>query len=655
MQLVQLSAAHLGQLGGQLAVTDAIPPASGTASLAWLLVALPLLGAAILLFGGRRADRFGPALATGLSWACFAVGAVIFFAMLGRSADQRAQSLHLFSWVPAGSLQVDAGMLVDPLSMAFVLLVTFVGSLILVYSLGYMEHDPDKRRFFAYLNLFVAAMLLLVLADSYLLLYVGWEGVGLASYLLIGFWNHNPAYAAAANKAFVANRVGDFGVSVAIMLMFVTFGTVSFSGVNAAVAGANKGALTAIGLMLLLGACGKSAQFPLQSWLGDAMAGPTPVSALIHAATMVTAGVYLIVRSHVIFDASPTAQTFVVIVGAITLVFGAIVGCAKDDIKKALAASTMSQIGYMMLAAGLGPVGYAFAIFHLLNHGFFKAGMFLGAGSVMHGMDNQVDMRRFGHLRGAMKVTWVTFGLGWLAILGVPPFAGFWSKDKIIEAAFIGEGWRPWVFGFAALIGAGVTAFYMSRLFFMTFHGKKRWPKEAHPHESPKVMTIPMVILAIGSAFLGLILGPTGAIQSWLEPVVGGQAAGENPVIAGPVLMTLTLLVVLAGLGLAGMRYVRDAVPVVAPVGSLLTRAARKDLYQDDVNEALLMRPGLYLTRSLVFFDNKGVDGAVGALAALIGGTSARVRRVQNGFVRSYALTMLAGVVVILGVVWVVQ
>jgi NADH-quinone oxidoreductase subunit L len=539
--------------------------------------------------------------------------------------------------------------------MAFVLLVTFVGSLILVYSLGYMEHDPDKRRFFAYLNLFVAAMLLLVLADSYLLLYVGWEGVGLASYLLIGFWNHNPAYAAAANKAFVANRVGDFGLTVAIMLMFVTFGTVSFSGVNEAVGGANEAAVTAIGLMLLLGACGKSAQFPLQSWLGDAMAGPTPVSALIHAATMVTAGVYLVVRSNVIFNAAPTAQTAVVIVGTITLIYGAIVGCAKDDIKKTLAASTMSQIGYMMLAAGLGPVGYAFAIFHLLNHGFFKAGMFLGAGSVMHGMDDQVDMRRFGHLSAAMKVTWATFAIGWLAILGVPPFSGFWSKDKIIEAAFIGEGWRPWVFGSAALIGAGITAFYMSRLFFMTFQGKKRWPKEAHPHESPRTMTIPMIVLAFGSAFLGLVLGPTGAIQSWLEPVVGGGPEGE-PVIAVPVLMTMTLLVVAAvGLVLAWIPYAREEVPVVAPVGSLLTRAARRDLYQDDVNEALLMRPGLYLTRFLVFFDNKGVDGSVGGLAALIGGSSARLRRVQNGFVRSYALTMLAGVVVILGAVWVVQ
>jgi NADH-quinone oxidoreductase subunit L len=650
MHLVQLSAAHLGQL----ASAEATAPASGVTSLAWLLVALPLLGCAILLFGGRRTNRFGPLLATGLSWASFALGAAIFLAMLGRSGAQRAESLNLYTWIQAGRFQVNVGMLIDPLSMAFVLLVTFVGSLILVYSLAYMDHDPDKRRFFGYLNLFVASMLLLVLANSYLVLYVGWEGVGLASYLLIGFWNHVPANAAAANKAFVANRVGDFGVSVAIMLMFVTFGTVTFAGVDAGIAGANTGALTAIGLTLLLGACGKSAQFPLQSWLGDAMAGPTPVSALIHAATMVTAGVYLIVRSHAIFEASPTAQTFVVIVGAITLIFGAVVGCAKDDIKKALAASTMSQIGYMMLAAGLGPVGYVFAIFHLLNHGFFKAGMFLGAGSVMHGMDDQVDMRRFGNLSGAMKITWVTFGIGWLAILGVPPFSGYYSKDKIIEAAFIGQGWRPWVFGSAALIGAGITAFYMSRLFFMTFQGKKRWPKDAYPHESPRRMTVPMIILAFGSAFLGLILGPTNAIQSWLGPVFGPHAEGE-PVIAAWVLIAMTLLVVLAGVGLAWLRYWRDAVPVVAPVGTPLTRAARRDLYQDDVNEALLMRPGLHLTRSLVFFDTRGVDGVVGGLAALIGGSSARVRRIQNGFVRSYALTMLAGVVLILGVVWVVQ
>jgi NADH-quinone oxidoreductase subunit L len=628
--------------------------ATGITASAWLLVALPMLGAAVLLLGGRATDKWGPLFATAMSWASFVVGFLVWIAMIGRPEAERAMQMTLFEWVPAGSFQLDAGMLVDQLSVSFVLLVTFVGSLIHVYSIGYMEHDPDKRRFFAYLNLFVAAMLLLVLADSYLLLYVGWEGVGLASYLLIGFWNYNPAYATAANKAFVVNRVGDFGLSVAIMIMFVTFGTVSFAGISEAAGGASEGTLTAIGLMLLLGACGKSAQFPLQSWLGDAMAGPTPVSALIHAATMVTAGVYLVVRSGFIFNEAPNAQLAVVVVGAITLLFGAIVGCAKDDIKKALAASTMSQIGYMMLAAGLGPVGAAFAIFHLITHGFFKAGMFLGAGSVMHGMNDQVDMRRFGGLSGAMKITWATFGLGWLAILGVPPFSGFWSKDKVIEAAFIGEGWRPWVFGFAALIGAGITAFYMSRLFFMTFHGKKRWTDDVHPHESPKMMTVPMIVLAFGSAFLGLILGPTGVFTHWLEPVVG-EHGEEHPVLAVPVIMGLTLLLVAGGAALAWMRYWRDAVPQTAPAGSLATQAARRDLYQDEVNEGVFMRPGIHLTRSLVFADNRGVDGAVGGMAALVGGTSSRLRRIQNGFARSYALTMLAGVVAIFAAVWVIQ
>ena len=633
---------------------ETVHAATGVTAYAWLLVVLPALGAAVLLLGGRATDRWGPLAAVGLSWASFVVGFVLWIAMLGRPTAERPESLHLYDWVPAGQFHVEAGMLVDQLSMSFVLLVTFVGSLIHVYSLVYMEHDPDKRRFFAYLNLFVASMLLLVLADSYLLLYVGWEGVGLASYLLIGFWNHNPAYATAANKAFVVNRVGDFGLSIAIMVMFVTFGRVDFAGVAAGAPHASEGVLTAIGVLLLLGACGKSAQFPLQSWLGDAMAGPTPVSALIHAATMVTAGVYLIVRSNFIFDGAPNALLVVVIVGAITLLFGAIVGCAKDDIKKALAASTMSQIGYMMLAAGLGPVGYAFAIFHLLTHGFFKAGMFLGAGSVMHGMNDQVDMRRFGGLSGAMKITWVTFGLGWLAIIGVPVLSGFWSKDAIIEAAFIGEGWRPWVFGGAALIGAGITAFYMSRLFFMTFHGKKRWTEDVHPHESPRVMTIPMMVLAVGSTFLGLILGPTGIITGWLDPVVGGGEEGE-PVIPVPALMVITLVLIAVGVALAWARYWRDEVPQVQPVGSLLTQAARRDLYQDDVNESAFMRPGIHLTRALVFLDNRGIDAGFGGVAALIGGTSSRLRRLQNGFARSYALTMLAGVVAILGVLWVIQ
>ena len=614
---------------------------------AWLLVALPLLGSAVLLLGGRRTDRWGHWLAVALSWAAFVWGAWAFLDLQGLAPEERARDVHLFSWVPAGGFQADAGLLLDPLSVAFVLLITFVGSLIHVYSVAYMGHDADRRRFFAYLNLFVAAMLLLVLADSYLLLYVGWEGVGLASYLLIGFWNHNPSYAAAAKKAFVANRVGDFGLSVAIMIMFATFGTVSFSGVLGNADKAGEGVLTAMGLMLLLGACGKSAQFPLQSWLGDAMAGPTPVSALIHAATMVTAGVYLVVRSGPIYEAAPDAALGVVIVGAVTLLFGAVVGCAKDDIKKALAASTMSQIGYMMLAAGLGPIGYAFAIFHLLTHGFFKAGLFLGAGSVMHGMNDSVDMRRYGRLSGAMKITWLTFAAGWLAILGVPPFSGFWSKDKIIEAAFVGEGWRPWVFGTAALVGAGVTAFYMSRLFFMTFHGQRRWPKDAHPHESPPLMTVPIIVLALGSAGLGAALGVSNALVHWLEPVTGAHGE-EDPVLSVPVITTSTLVLVVLGIALAWRMYWATTVPEVAPHGSLLTQAARRDLLQDDVNEALLMRPGQYLTRSLVYVDNRGVDGAVRGLAAFVGGLAGRTRRLQTGFVRSYSAAMVAGVVLFL-------
>ena len=630
--------------------------ATGITAYAWLLIVFPALGALLLLVGGKRTDRFGPVLAVCLSWASFVVGLLIVLQMVGRSDEARPMHIALYDWLPAGQFQLSAGLLVDQLSMAFVLLITFVGSLIHVYSLGYMADDPEKRRFFAYLNLFVAAMLLLVLADSYLLLYVGWEGVGLASYLLIGFWNYRPAYATAANKAFVVNRVGDLGLSVAIMIMFWQFGAVDFASVNAGVGQASQGAVLAMGLFLLLGACGKSAQFPLQSWLGDAMAGPTPVSALIHAATMVTAGVYLVVRSNVIYDASPNAQVAVALVGAVTLLFGAIVGCAKDDMKKALAASTMSQIGYMMLAAGLGPVGYAFAIFHLLTHGFFKAGMFLGAGSVMHAMNDQVDMRRFGALWAVIRITAITFGLGYLAIIGVPVFSGFWSKDKIIESAFVGEGWHPWVFGGVALIGAGITAFYMSRLYFMTFLGKKRWTDDVHPHESPLTMTIPMMVLALGSAFLGLILGPTGIITSWLNPVFGiDEPVEEHPVIAPLAITVVTLLLVAAGVVLAWARYIRDEVPQTAPAGSILTQAARNDLYQDSVNEGVFMRPGIHLTRSLVFADNAGVDGAATGLGRLVAGTSGRWRKVQNGYARSYALTMLVGVVLLVGAVWVMQ
>lgn len=647
------------------AAAAGVTEATGSFDAAWLLVALPMLGAAVLLLGGARTDRWGHWFGVLASAAAFVVAAVIWVAMLGLPADERVVDLHLFSWIPAGAFSLDAGMRIDPLSMAFVLLVTFVGTLIHVYSVAYMAHDTDRRRFFAYLNLFVAAMLLLVLADSYVLLFVGWEGVGLASYLLIGFWNHETPNAVAAKKAFVANRVGDLGLIVAIALIFATFGATDFVTVFGEAGGASEGVLTAIGLLLLLGATGKSAQFPLQSWLGDAMAGPTPVSALIHAATMVTAGVYLVVRSGPVFDGAPTALLVVAIVGAITLLFGAIVASAKDDIKKSLAGSTMSQIGYMMLGAGLGPIGYAFAIFHLLTHGFFKAGMFLGAGSVMHGMDDTVDMRRFGGLATFMKVTWVTFGFGWLAIMGVPPFSGFWSKDKIIESSFAtngGEGWQPWVFGLVALIGAGITAFYMSRMFFMTFHGSKRWSDGhgggatdpdapvRHPHESPGLMTWPMIILAVGSAGLGGLLGPTGIFTSWLEPVTG-HVEEHEPVLSVPVITVVTLVLVAIGVALAWRQYVSAPVAVVPPRGSLLTRAARQDLYQDEVNDALLVLPGQVATRSLVYGDRTVVDGAFAGLARAVMGTGSVLRRLQNGYVRSYAATMLAGVVALVAIV----
>ncbi|WP_327671288.1 MULTISPECIES: NADH-quinone oxidoreductase subunit L [unclassified Streptomyces] len=618
-----------------------------------LLVAAPLLGAAVLLCGGRALDRVGHLLGTLLAAVSFVIAVVLFTDMLGMGPEERTLSQHLFSWIPVEGFQADVAFQLDQLSMTFVLLISGVGTLIHLYSIGYMEHDERRRRFFGYLNLFVAAMLLLVIADNYLLLYVGWEGVGLASYLLIGFWQHKPSAATAAKKAFLVNRVGDMGLSIAIMLMFTTFGTFAFKPVLDSVGDTSEGKLTAIGLMLLLAACGKSAQVPLQSWLGDAMEGPTPVSALIHAATMVTAGVYLIVRSGAIFNGAPDAQLVVTIVGAVTLLFGAIVGCAKDDIKKALAGSTMSQIGYMILAAGLGPIGYVFAIMHLVTHGFFKAGLFLGAGSVMHGMNDEVDMRRFGGLRKYMPVTFVTFGLGYLAIIGFPGLSGFFSKDKIIEAAFAKGGTEGWILGSVALLGAAITAFYMTRVMIMTFFGEKRWQPDAeghepHPHESPLSMTIPMIVLAVGSVFAGGFFSIGDRFLHWLEPVTGHDH-GHAPISAG-VVTGATMVCLVIGVGLAWVQYGRREVPAVAPRGSLLTRAARRDLLQDDFNHVVLVRGGEHLTRSLVYVDHTLVDGVVNGTAASVGGLSGRLRKLQNGYVRSYAVSMFGGAALIAAV-----
>jgi NADH-quinone oxidoreductase subunit L len=618
------------------------------------LIALPLFGALTLLLLGRKADKWGHLLATAMSAGSFAVGLVQLSQMLDREAELRPVTQKLFTWISVGSFNVDASLLLDQLSICFVLLITGVGTLIHIYSISYMSHDEDRRRFFAYLNLFIASMLLLVLGDSYLNLYVGWEGVGLASYLLIGFWNKKPAYATASKKAFVMNRIGDMGLSFAIMISFASLGTVSFSGVKAEADKASEATMTAIGIMLLIAAVGKSAQFPLQAWLGDAMAGPTPVSALIHAATMVTAGVYLIVRSNFVFDAAPTAQLLVVIVGAITLLFGAIIGMAKDDIKKALAASTMSQIGYMILASGLGPAGYAYAIMHLLTHGFFKAGMFLGAGSVMHGMNDEVNMRKYGGLRKFMPITFVTFGLGYLAIIGVPPFAGFYSKDMIIETALNAGGAKGIILGSVTLLGAAITAFYMTRVMILTFTSPKRWDDNQHPHESPALMWIPMAILAIGSVISGYLLYRGKAFKHWLEPLF--EKHGEHTELLPPIVVSgLALTMVAIGVAIAVIKYQLSEVDSVAPEKvSIFTRIARRDLLQDDVNEALFMRPGQALTSALVKVDDSVVDGAVRGVGKMALGSGSALRETQTGFVRSYAVLILIGAASLIAAIWVV-
>jgi len=616
--------------------------ATGTFSLLWLIIALPLAGAAVLLLGGKATDKWGHLLGTATPIGSFVLSVLMFVELAGRAEDDRSIGQHLFTWIEAGSFQVGMELHYDPLAALFLLLITGVGSLIHIYSIGYMAHDERRRRFFAYLNLFVAAMLTLILSGNYLGLFLGWEGVGLASYLLIGFWQHKPSAAAAAKKAFVINRVGDIGMSLAIMLMFVTFGTTTFAGVSQAAEGATQGTLNALGLLLLLGACGKSAQVPLQAWLLDAMEGPTPVSALIHAATMVTAGVYLIVRSNYIFERAELAQTVVVIVAVVTLLWGAVIGCAKDDIKKALAGSTMSQIGYMMLGAGLGVAGYAFAIFHLLTHGFFKANMFLGAGSVMHAMDDDVNMRHYGGLRKMLPVTFLTFAMGYLAIIGFPGFSGFWSKDKIIETAFVQNP----IVGLAAILGAGITAFYMTRLMLMTFFTEKRWEQGVHPHESPKVMTFPLIVLAALSVLGGVML-LNDWIVDWLTPVVG-HVEHEAPPIPVWAFSALVVAVVAVGVAAAWFLVGKREVPRTAPDNvSWATKAARADLYGDAINEGLVVNPGRAVVGGLTYADRVGVDGLVETGSAAVGGLSNFLRRAQTGFVRSYALSLLGGALLV--------
>ncbi|TWF94972.1 NADH dehydrogenase subunit L [Saccharopolyspora dendranthemae] len=643
-------------------VAEAAGPAQ---SYAWLLVAFPLLGAAILLIAGRRANGWGHLLGTATVVASFVYGLWLFTSVSGAPQGEQVRELHLFSWIPVNALQVDFGLRLDPLAMVFLLLITGVGSLIHLYSIGYMSHDQEgrtgaanteRRRFFAYLNLFVASMLILVLGNGFVTLYLGWEGVGLASYLLIGFWQHRPSAAAAATKAFVMNRVGDVGLALAIFLLFANLGTTQYAEVFARAGELSPGVLLAITLLLLLGACGKSGQVPLQAWLPDAMEGPTPVSALIHAATMVTAGVYLVARSNPLFSLSPGGQLAVTIVGAVTLLVGCVIGCAYDDIKKVLAYSTVSQIGYMMLAVGLGPAGYALGIMHLLTHGFFKAGLFLGAGSVMHGMNDEVDMRKFGGLARYMPITAGTFGLGYLALIGFPFLSGFYSKDAIIEAAFGQEGWRGWIFGGAAMLGAGITAFYMTRLVLMTFFGEKRWKdlkagngKDFHPHESPAIMTAPMIVLAVGSIGAGMFLAGGDRLVTFLSPSLGELQEAPHTAIPHAMIPVLTVAISALGAVIAWLVVGRKPVPVERPAKvSPVVRAARADLGGNAVNDLLAVRPTFGLTKGLLAVDRKGVDGTVSGIASVLTFSSSRMRRWQTGFVRSYALSMLFGGVVVI-------
>lgn len=623
-------------------------PAEGLLSLVWLLIALPAFGAAVLLLAGRRADKWGHWLGVATVGAAFALA----LAMFGSLADleNKSADLDLFTLLSVGDLNIEASLLFDPLSAVFCLLITGVGFLIHVYAVGYMSHDEGRRKFFGYFNLFVAAMLVLVLGGNYFMTFIGWEGVGLASYLLIAFWQIKPAAATAGKKAFLTNRVADVGFLLAMFIMLGTLGTVDFAEVFSGAASLSTGTSLAIGLLLLAAACGKSGQFPFQTWLPDAMEGPTPVSALIHAATMVTAGVYLIARSNVIFSLNTDVQTAVVLIGALTLLFGAIVGCAKDDIKRVLAWSTVSQIGYMFLAVGLGGGAFALGIIHLLAHGFFKAGLFLGSGSVMHAMNDQTDIRRFGGLWRVMPLTYATFAAGWVAIIGLFPFSGYFTKDPIIAAAFAREGWQGWAAGGAALLGAALTAFYMTRLFVLTFHGPKRWTEDVHPHESPAIMTGPLLLLGLGSLGAGgLMVTP---VTDWLTPVFGEHHEAHGHLTHMQVTIATTAVVVL-GAALAWLLFRRgtDEVPRAAawPV-----RVARADLGGEAVNRGLFERPGRLTANASVAVDGRGVDGAVNGLAALIGGTSRRLLTMQTGFVRSYALSILSGAVIVVAALMVV-
>ncbi|CAN5531164.1 NADH-quinone oxidoreductase subunit L [soil metagenome] len=612
-----------------------MPPA---VDLVWLVIALPLAGYALLqVFGKRIGEPAAGWIATLLVGAAFAVAVLASIDVLTGEAPHH--TIHLFTWMPA--IGVDASLLWDPLSTMMTLIVTGVGFLIHLYSVGYMHGEERFGRFFTYLNLFIASMLILVLADGFGLLFVGWELVGLSSYLLISFWFVKPVAAAAGKKAFVVNRIGDLGFLIALMLIFANFGTLAFAPVfERAPEVLTTGGATAITLLLLVGAAGKSAQIPLHVWLPDAMEGPTPVSALIHAATMVTAGVYLTARSGVLFELAPVSAATVAVVGAATALIAATIAIAQRDIKRVLAYSTISQLGYMFMA--VGAAAYVAGVFHLLTHAFFKALLFLGAGSVIHAVAGEQDMAKMGGLRRVMPVTFVTMVVAWLAISGIPIFAGFWSKDEILAVLFGRGGWwlALWAVG---LVTAALTAFYMSRMIYLTFFGRPRWDDGVHPHESPVTMTLPLVALGGLSLVGGLINTPfKPVLEHILQPSFDLVERAHIPEGVTPwVLAAVSVAAGVVGIAYAARRYLGETRPdETGPVWELVEQGYRVD----DLYGGTLVIPGRRGAEALAFTaDAKVVDGAVNGTGRLVQVVSTLLRPLQTGFARSYVLGIVAG------------
>jgi NADH-quinone oxidoreductase subunit L len=625
-------------------------------NLVWLIPALPLAGfLLILLFGRILGEPRAGILATAMTASSFVVTVGVYLDLLSRTAEERHHVVTLFSWLPVGTLHIDMALLADPLSITMALFVTGIGSLIHLYSIGYMHGDPKFSKFFLYLNLFVFSMLMLVLGENLLVTFLGWEGVGACSYFLISFWHTRDSAATAGKKAFVTNRVGDWGMMVAMFLAFSSVGTLSYAGINAAADGGKIAAVTATGIamMLFVGACGKSAQLPLYIWLPDAMEGPTPVSALIHAATMVTSGVFLLTRMAPVLHASyPWAGDVIATVGALTALFAATIAVAQTDIKKVLAYSTVSQLGFMFLAIGSG--AYVAAIFHMVTHAFFKALLFLGSGSVIHGMHHEQDMRKMGALRKLMPITGFTFIIGWLAIAGIPPFAGFWSKDEVLLYAFANNR-LLWLIG---VITALLTAYYMTRQVIMVFFGEARWNDHAEengahgdhtPHESPWTMVTPLVVLAGLSIVGGAMQLPFSKsihfLEHWLEPVVHHSEVSIADTWAYSnkwLLLVVAILIAVSGVVAAIAVYSKGKFKIIEP--KILADAWR----YDSAVSAIVGGPGRAAFGGVAAFDAKIVDGAVNGIGTEVRAASGLLRKIQNGLVRSYAFVIGLGAVVLL-------